>query len=172
MEDLAPLPPDHAKALFDLSIGQISYDQLHLPIQGNACQRAVLHRMDHPGSCELVTVEFDSQPHAAAFEVPLWFGPEVSSEGSYGRRSIALNGVPSPSEVPLSDLQLEQVLDLLEQAGSMQSNTAAHGIPGAPVRSPEASTVMKAADEATVAPKVESTAEPLPEPAGRLVQRA
>ena len=172
MEDLAPLPPDHAKALFDLSIGQISYDQLHLPIQGNACQRAVLHRLDHPSGCDLVTVEFDSPPQAAAFEVALWFGPEVSSEGSYERRSIALNGVPSASEMPLSDLQLEQVLDLLEQAGSVQSNTAAHDIPGAPVRSPEASTVMKAADATIAASRVGQTAEPLPEPAERLAHPA
>src|SRR3712207_7944443 len=32
-EKLAPLPREHAEALFGLCIGQISYDRLHVPLQ-------------------------------------------------------------------------------------------------------------------------------------------
>src|SRR5918994_2125875 len=39
VEDPAPLPRAHAKALFDLSIGQISYDQLHVPLPSDSGQR-------------------------------------------------------------------------------------------------------------------------------------
>jgi hypothetical protein len=31
VEKVAPLPREHAEALFGLCIGQISYDRLHLP---------------------------------------------------------------------------------------------------------------------------------------------
>jgi CYTH domain-containing protein len=175
MEDLAPLPRAHAKALFDLSSGQISYDQLHLPLQSNSCQRALLDRIDHPSSCDVITVEFNDQQQAAAFEVPLWFGPEVTSEYTYERRSIALNGLSSNSEVPLSGLKLEQVLDLLDQlklSTRDNSNAAAHEIIVALTRTLETSGMATAADEAPVPFRVEPTTEHLSEPTERLAQQA
>ena len=118
VEDPAPLPRSHAKALFDLSIGQISYDQLHVPLPSAPDQKTLLARINHPSHCDVITVEFGNQQQAEAFEVPLWFGPEVTNESVYERRYIALNGLASDSETPLSSPQIEQVLDLLEQADS------------------------------------------------------
>jgi CYTH domain-containing protein len=175
MEDLAPLPRAHAKALFDLSSGQISYDQLHLPLQSNSCQRALLERIDHPSNCDIIIVEFDDQQHAAAFEAPLWFGPEVTSEYTYEQRSIALNGLSSNSDVPLSGLQLEQVLDILEQpklSTRGSSRGAAHDIIVAPARTLKASGTVTAADEATVAFGLKLTTEDLTESTERLAQQA
>jgi CYTH domain-containing protein len=175
MEDAAPLPPAHAKALFELSVGQISYDQLYVPLASDPGQKTLLDRIDHPSSCDTITVEFDSQQQAQAFEIPLWFGPEVTSEDAYERRSIALNGVPSNSETPLSSAQLEQVLDLLEQAkptARANGNTTAHEVVAALARSLEAAGVVKAINETTVAPRGEPTSEQFAEPAERLVKHA
>jgi CYTH domain-containing protein len=175
MEDLAPLPRSHAKALFDLSIGQISYDQLHVPLLNDLGQRALFDRINHPGSCDVIIVEFDNQQQAEAFEIPLWFGSEVTHESAYERRHIALNGVPSDPETPLSSPQLEQVLDLLEQAkpaAQANSNGAAHEVVTALARSLEAAGVVKAPSEITVAYIVEPATEEFVEPAERFAQQA
>ena len=175
VEDLAPLPRSHAKALFDLSVGQIAYDQLHVPIPSDLGQRTLLDRINHPGHCDVITVEFDDQQQAEAFEVPLWFGPEVTNEDAYERRQIALNGVPSDPETTLSGLQLEQVLDLLEQAkptSSANSNTAAHEVVAALARSLEAAGVVKPPSDTTAPSSVEPPAEQLAEPAERFARQA
>jgi hypothetical protein len=162
VEDPAPFPRSHAKALFDLSIGQISYDQLHVPLPNDLSQRALIDRINHPGSCDVIIVEFDNQQQAETFKVPLWFGPDVTHEYAYERRHIALDGVPSDPETPLSSPQLEQVLDLLEQAkpaAQANSNGAAHEVVAALACSLEAAGVVKAPSENTVASSVESTTE-------------
>ena len=175
VEDLAPLPQAHAKALFDLSIGQISYDQLHVPIANAPDQKALLALINHPSHCDVITVEFDNQQQAEAFEVPLWFGPEVTNESVYERRYIALNGLASDSESPLSALQLEQVLDLLEQAEPIaraNSNAAAHEVVAALARSLEAAGVVKAPSDTTVSSSIEPPTEQLAEPAEKLARQA
>jgi CYTH domain-containing protein len=174
LEDLAPLPRPHAKALFDLSIGQISYDQLRVPLPNESGRRTLLDRINHPGHCDVITVEFDNQQQAAAFEVPLWFGPEVTNEYAYERRHIALDGVPSDPETPLSSPQLEKVLDLLEQAkpaAQANSNGAAHEV-AALARSLEAAGVVTAPSENTVASSAEPATEEFAEPAERFAQQA
>ncbi len=174
MEDLAPLPRSHAKALFDLSIGQISYDQRHVPLLNDLGQRGLLDRINHPGSCDVIIVEFDNQQQAEAFEIPLWFGPEVTHESAYERRHIALDGVPLDPETPLSSPQLEQVLDLLEQAkpaAQANSNGAAHEV-AALARSLEAAGVVRPPSENTVASSVEPATEEFAEPAERFAQQA
>ncbi len=175
LEDLAPLPRPHAKALFDLSIGQISYDQLRVPLPNESGRRTLLDRINHPGHCDVITVEFDNQQQAEAFEVPLWFGPEVTNEYAYERRHIALNGLPSDPETPVSSPQLEQVLDLLEQdkpADRVNSNGAAHEVVAALARSLEAAGVVKPPSETTVPSSVEPAAEDFAEPAERFAQQA
>jgi len=174
MEDLAPLPRAHAEALFDLCVGQISYDQLHLPIPSVVCHRALLDRVVYPSNCDIITVEFDNQQQAEAFEVLRWFGPEVTSEYTHERRYIALNGLPPNPEVPLSNLQLEQVLDMLEQAipAAKTNSAAAHEVVAALTRSLEASGVVKVTNETTVPSRVEPTTEQFHEPVERLAQQA
>jgi CYTH domain-containing protein len=175
VEDLAALPRAHAKALFDLSIGHISYDQLHVPLSSGFGQRALLDQINHPSHCDVLSVAFDDQQQAEAFEVPLWFGPEVTNEYVYERRHIALNGVPSDPETPLSSPQLEQVLDLLEQAKpAVQTNSsgAAHEVVAALARSLEAAGVVKPPSDTTVPSSVEPPTEDSAEPVERFAQQA
>jgi CYTH domain-containing protein len=175
VEDPASLPRAHAKALFDLSIGQISYDQLRVPLPNECGQRTLVDRINHPGHCDVITVEFDNQHRAEAFEVPLWFGPEVTNEYAYEWRQIALNGLPSDPETPLSSPQLEQVLDLLEQAkpaDRVNSNGAAHEVVAALARSLEAAGVVKPPSETTVPSNVEPAAEDLAKRPEKLAQQA
>ncbi len=175
VEDPAPLPRAHAKALFDLSIGQISYDQLHVPLPSAPGQKTLLARINHPSHCDVITVELDDQQQAEAFEVPLWFGPEVTNEYVYERRHIALNGLASALETPLSSPQLEQVLELLEQAEPVtraNSNAAAHEVVAALARSLEAAGVVKPPSDTTVSSSVEPPTEQLAEPVERLARQA
>ena len=175
MEDPASLPRAHAKALFDLSIGQISYDQLRVSLPNECGQRTLLDQINHPGHCDVITVEFDNQHRAEAFEVPLWFGPEVTNEYAYEWRHIALNGLPSDPETPLSGPQLEQVLDLLEQTkpvDRVNSNGAAHGVVAALARSLEAAGVVKPPSDTTVPSSAEPPTELLAEPAEKLARQA
>ena len=166
-EDRASLPRAHADALIKLSVGQISYDRRWLPIKSVSAHKVVLDRIVSPGSCDVVTIEFDDVPQAEAFEVPLWFGPEVTTEYAYERRHIALNGVPSHPEVPLTDLQLEAALDLLDQldeAAEADRRSAAHEVIDALSRSLEISGIVKASDEATAPSGVELPAEQSEQP--------
>ncbi len=175
VEDPAPLPRSHAKALFDLSVGQISYDQLPVPLPSAPDQNALLARINHPSHCDVITVEFANQQQAEAFEVPLWFGPEVPNEYAYERRHIALNGVRSDPETPLSSLQLEQVLDLLEQAkpaARANSSGAAHEVVAALARSLEAAGVVKATDGTTDPSSEQPTAGQFAEPTERFARQA
>jgi CYTH domain-containing protein len=38
----------------------------------------------------VVEVEFDSEPAAAAFTPPAWFGPEITGDSRYSNRVLAL----------------------------------------------------------------------------------
>src|SRR3712207_2299296 len=55
VEKLAPLPREHAEALFGLCIGQISYDRLRLPPQSGLSHTIQLDRVVYPSSLDLIT---------------------------------------------------------------------------------------------------------------------
>jgi hypothetical protein len=76
-------------------------------------REALIERFTHPGKLDLIAVEFDNRPEADEFVVPSWFGPEVSADSNFSRRSIATD-CPAPLEVGLSDPVLQGVLDLLD----------------------------------------------------------
>ena len=167
VEKLAPLPREHAEALFGLCIGQISYDRLLLPPQPGLGHRTQLDRVVYPGSVDLITVEFDDVQQAEGFEVPTWFGPEVTSEFTYERRYIALNGLQATIEVPLSSQQVEAVLDILDQsrAATKANNvSAADEVIVALSRSLETSGLLKATKETSILSAQEPTAEEFFEP--------
>jgi CYTH domain-containing protein len=168
VEKLAPLPREHAEALFGLCIGQISYDRLHLPPQSGLSHAIQLDRVVYPSSFDLITVEFDDVQQAEAFQVPTWFGPEVTTEFTYEWRYIALNGLQSNLEVPLSSQQVEAVLDMLDQsqpAPHANNVSAADDVIVALSRSLETSGLLKAAKETTAPsaqdPLAEETHEPM-----------
>ena len=167
MEKVAPLPREHAEALFGLCIGQISYDRIHLPSQNGLSHRIQLDRVVYPSSLDLITVEFAEVQQAEAFQIPTWFGPEVTSEFTYEWRYIALNGLQSASDVPLSSQQVEAVLDMLDhsQPTSTATNTsAADDVIVALSRSLETSGLLKAAKETSNPSAMESTAEEIVDP--------
>jgi CYTH domain-containing protein len=167
VERLAPLPQEHAEALFGLCIGQISYDRLYLPPQSGLNHRIQLDRVVYPSSFDLITVEFDDGQKAEAFEIPTWFGPEVTTEFTYEWRYIALNGLQSNAEVPLSSQQVEAVLDLLDQsrqATHANNISAADEVIVALSRSLETSGLLKATKETSNPSATEPTAEEFVEP--------
>jgi CYTH domain-containing protein len=173
VEKLAPLPREHAEALFGLCIGQISYDRLRLPPQSGLGYQIQLDRVVYPSSFDLVTVDFDDVQQAEAFQVPTWFGPEVTTEFTYELRYIALNGLQSNLEVPLSSQQVEAVLDMLDQsqpAPHANNVTAADDVIVALSRSLETSGLLKAAKDTSTPPGAESLAEEIPEPMKRSAQ--
>jgi CYTH domain-containing protein len=150
VEKLAPLPREHAEALFGLCMGQISYDRLHMPPQSGLSHKVQLDRVVYPGSLDLITVEFDDAQQAESFERPAWFGPEVTTEFSYEWRYIALNGLQSNVEVPLSSQQVEAALDMLDQsqqATHANNMSAADEVIVALSRSLETSGLLKATKE-------------------------
>jgi CYTH domain-containing protein len=173
VEKLAPLPREHAEALFGLCVGQISYDRLHLPSQGGLSHAIQLDRVVYPSSFDLITVEFDDIQQAETFQVPTWFGPEVTTEFTYEWRYIALNGLQSNLEMPLSSQQIEAVLDLLDQSqAATQANnvSAADDVIVALSRSLETSGLLKATRETTLPPETEPLAEETYEPMKRSAQ--
>jgi CYTH domain-containing protein len=167
VEKLALLPREHAEALFGLCIGQISYDRLHVPPQEGLSHSIQLDRVVYPGSLDLITVEFDDVRQAEAFEIPIWFGPEVTTEFTYEWRYIALNGLPANLELPLSSQQVEAVLDLLDQSRPVaQANnlSAAEDVIVALSRSLETSGLLKATKETAVPTETEISAKEVREP--------
>ncbi len=173
VEKLAPLPREHAEALFGLCIGQISYDQLHLPPQSGLNYAIQLDRVVYPSSFDLITVEFTDAQQAEAFEVPTWLGPEVTTEYTYEWRYIALNGLQSHHEVPLSSQQVEAVLDMLDQsqaAPHASNGSAADDVIVALSRSLEQSGLLKATKETSTPPEAEPLAEEPHEPMKRAAQ--
>jgi hypothetical protein len=101
----------------------------------------------YPSSFDLVTVEFADVQQAEAFEIPTWFGPEVATEYTYEWRYIALNGLQSAPDVPLSSQQVEAVLDMLDQsqpASKATNMSAADDVIVALSRSLETSGLLKA----------------------------
>ena len=173
VEKLAPLPREHAEALFSLCIGQISYDRLHLPPQSGLSHRIQLDRVVYPSSLDLITVDFHEIQQAEAFEIPTWFGPEVTTEFTYEWRYIALNGVQSNLEVPLASQQVEAVLDMLDQsrgATKVSNMSAADDVIVALSRSLETSGLLKAAKETAPPSESEPPPEELREPVKRAAQ--
>jgi CYTH domain-containing protein len=172
VEKLAPLPREHAEALFGLCIGQISYDRLHLPSHTGLSHAIQLDRVVYPSSFDLITVEFADTQQAEAFQIPTWFGPEVTTEYTYEWRYIALNGLQSNPEVPLSSQQIEAVLDMLDQsqAAPQANNVSADDVIVALSRSLETSGLLKAAKDTSAPPGAEALAEGIPEPMKRSAQ--
>jgi CYTH domain-containing protein len=111
-EERTEVPRAHADALLDVCAGKTVYERARIAIGGG--REALVDRVTHPGVLDLVSVEFDDRDEAASFAFPAWFGPEVSADASFDRRTIALEGVPAVGEVPLSNASLEALLDTIE----------------------------------------------------------
>jgi hypothetical protein len=138
-----------------------------MPPQSGLSHTIQLDRVVYPGNLDLITVEFDDEQQAEAFEIPTWFGPEVTTEYTYEWRYIALNGLQSNAEVPLSSQQVEAVLDLLDQsrqATHANNISAADEVIVALSRSLETSGLLKSTKETRNPSATEPTAEEFVEP--------
>ena len=111
-EERTEVPRAHGDALLDVCAGRAAYDRTQVAL-GNG-RDALIDRYVAPGHVDVISVVFDNPDEAGGFPVPPWFGPEVTTEPAYEGRSIALQGVPHPGEVGLSNAALDAVLDLIE----------------------------------------------------------
>lgn len=173
VEESALIPQMHGEALFELSVGQISYARVSLPAQSTGSQKMLLDRVIYPGPCDIITVEFCDQQEAEAFTPATWFGPEVTGEYAYDWRHLALNGLPALPAIPFSSLQVEAVLDLLDQAKQitdMSHQSKAHEVVFALSRSLENSGMLKGAGEIFGPAGEGPTAEQLQQPMKRVTQ--
>jgi hypothetical protein len=98
---------------------------------------------------------------------------KVTAEYAYEWRYIALNGLQSNPEVPLSSQQVEAVLDMLDQskqAVQASNMSAADDVIVALSRSLETSGLLKATKESAVPPALEPVAEEFCGPVKRSAQ--
>ena len=116
VKERTEIPRAHAEALLDVCAGRLTLERSTLPIDGGA--EVLIERIAQPRGINTVTVEFHNPDEAQAFTPPPWFGPEITTEPSFGRQVIALDRLPELPEVPLSNAIMEAVLDLLEDRAS------------------------------------------------------
>lgn len=91
----------------------------------------------------------------------------MTSEFTYDSRYIALNGLQSNLEIPLSSEQVEAVLDMLDQSRTAMKErnmSAADDVIVALSHSLETSGLLKAAKETSIPSATEPTAEEFFEP--------
>lgn len=111
LEERTSVPRSHAEALLDVTPGKVDYVRTDLSIGSREIQ---INRFVTPGPLDLIVVEFDDNDDPKDFRPLPWFGPEVTAEAAYQNRAIALNGLPSALDVPLSNAALNSLLDTLE----------------------------------------------------------
>ncbi|MGU3404330.1 hypothetical protein [Methylobacterium brachiatum] len=199
VEERTDVPRAHGDALLDVCPGKAAYDRTVLTIGG---REVTIDRYVTPGNLDLISVAFDNDGDASAFQAPTWFGREVSSEPAFERQALAIQGVPAAEEVPLSNAALDAVLDLIEprfgfgrygstarasepsEDGAMNAMrrivtpaaaaapVAAPPAPPAPAPAPEAVEPPPAAPVAEAHPEPEHHPEPEPAPAPEPVHHA
>lgn len=153
-EERTEVPRAHGDALLDVCAGRAAYDRTQVAL-GNG-RDALIDRYVAPGNVDVVSVVFDTPDEANGFPTPPWFGPEVSTDPAYEGRSIALQGVPQPGEIALSNAALDAVLDLIEPRYGF-------GRYAAPSRNGDDG-VVNALRRISTPPAPEPAAPPAPEP--------
>jgi CYTH domain-containing protein len=133
METGAALPLAQAEALLELAAGGLAYRRIVLSFGTGTT--AVL-RVMAPGVLDLVSVGFEYEEQARAFEPPAWFGAEVTADPTYWNRSLALAGLPAAPEVELTDTALHGLLDRLEDPTAQQLIEPAAAVIPPPARDP------------------------------------
>jgi CYTH domain-containing protein len=174
VEERTDVPRAHGDALLDVCPGKAAYDRTVLNVGG---REIAVDRYVTPGSLDLVSVAFDNDGDAAAFQAPSWFGREVSGEPAFERPSLAIQGVPAAEEMALSNAALDAVLDLIEPrfgfgryGSSARAPETDDGAINAmrrivtPPAAPPAPAAAPAPEPAEAAPVAAAPAEPTPEP--------
>ncbi len=154
-EERTEVPRAHGDALLDVCAGRAAYDRTQVAL-GNG-RDALIDRYVAPGNVDVVSVVFDNPDEANGFPAPPWFGPEVTADAAYEGRSIALQGVPQPGEIGLSNAALDAVLDLIEPRYGF-------GRYAAPSRNGDEGGVVNALRRIATPPAPEPAPPPPPEP--------
>lgn len=111
VEERTEVPRAHGDALLDVCPGKAAYDRTTVASGG---REIVIDRYVSPGSIDLVSVIFDDASQASSFQPPVWFGREVTTEPTFERSALAIQGVPAAGELSLSNAALDAVLDIIE----------------------------------------------------------
>ena len=112
-EERAKISGAQAKALLGVAQGKIMYRRNLVRI--GLGLELFLDRFE---DLDLVSVQFDDAATAAAFVPPAWFGVEVTEEPAYQKSSFALDGMPEPREVPVTNTTVISFLDALETSAA------------------------------------------------------
>jgi CYTH domain-containing protein len=123
VEEETEVPVGHVHALLDVCAGEVDYSRTALPISD---RHALIDQIVRPRALHLVTVEFDTEAEAQAFQPLEWFGPEVTGDPRYTNHSIALKGLDEAPEITLSDAALNSLIDTLEGRFPAQTRMAAN----------------------------------------------
>ena len=123
IEGQAEIPVGHAQALLAVCASEVDYTRTALLIGED---QALVDEIIRPRVLHLVTVEFASDGEARGFRAPEWFGPEVTGSPRYTHQSIALRDLDEASEIPLSDVALNSLIDTLDGRSSAQERVAIH----------------------------------------------
>jgi CYTH domain-containing protein len=109
-EEQAEVPRTHAEALIDVAAGTVAFDRIPVSLGGE--RRGLLDRFILPNGINILTTVTETE--ADGFEVPDWFGPEVTTRADFERSSLALHGAPLTDEIQVTNVGLEALLDTLE----------------------------------------------------------
>jgi CYTH domain-containing protein len=107
-EDRAKVSAAQAKALVDVCQGRVMYRR-------NAARigQGLDVYLDQFEGLDLVSVQFEDPAAASAFEMPAWFGPEVTDDATFQRSSFALDGIPVAQEIAATNAAVIAFLDAL-----------------------------------------------------------
>jgi CYTH domain-containing protein len=112
VEERVEVPKGHAEALLDVTSGVIGFSRTDVALAGGG--EAVLDRFSRPGRLDTMTVSFADAEAAAAFEAPVWFGPEITDNALYEPGALSFDGIPDDSDVTPTNTALEALIDGLE----------------------------------------------------------
>jgi CYTH domain-containing protein len=113
LEDRTEVPRSQAEALLSICAGKVGFESTGVRLQGG--NQARLQRFLVPEPLDLISVEFLEGEDADGFDPPVWFGPEVTQNPAYDRGSLARAGMPAMPDITLSNLMLDELLDVLEE---------------------------------------------------------
>ena len=148
-EERTEVPRAHGDALLDVCQGRAVYERTTVSLGGSV--EALVDRYVRPSGLDIVSLVFPDAAAAQNFTPPVWFGAEVTTDKAYDGQSIALTGVPSPGDIPLSNAALDAVLDLIEpRFGSNRQSFA----PSKPVSPPRDSSTPTRSFEAPRHPPI------------------
>ena len=148
-EERTEVPRAHGDALLDVCQGRAVYERTTVSLGGSV--EALVDRYVRPSGLDVVSLVFPDAAAAQGFAPPVWFGAEVTTDKAYDGQAIALTGVPSPGDIPLSNAALDAVLDLIEPRFGANRPPFA---PSKPVTPPRENAVPPRAPEPTRHPPI------------------